>query len=97
MAVVDILEKLKTFSIRYKFQSKTEEIGFFRETKPRFASRLVYYNEIYNIETSRPLGTPKALCRYYKAEIAKLRSFFDDNLEFYRYSTAGILSGAGTI
>jgi hypothetical protein len=82
---VVVLEKLKTFFIKYKRLNKTEEIEFFRDIKPKFASKLIYYNEIYTIETNKPLGSKKTIGKYYKAELLKLKIFFQQNLEFYRY------------
>nr|WP_315207484.1 RteC domain-containing protein [uncultured Flavobacterium sp.] len=79
------LEKLKTFFIKYKRLNKKEEIEFFREIKPKFASKLIYYNEIYTIETNKPLGSQKTIAKYYKAELLKLKVFFKKNHEFYRY------------
>lgn len=87
--LVTILEQLKTFSVKYKFVDVNEEIEFFRDIKPRFACRLLYYNDVYNIEVSKPLGQEKGMRKYYKSELAKLKSFFDDNLEFYRYYRTG--------
>lgn len=79
------LEKLKTFFIKYKFQDKNEEIEFFRNIKPMFAAKLIYYNEIYNIETNKPYGSKKTLRKYYNTELLKLKTFFEENQEFYRY------------
>ena len=50
-----------------------------------FAGRLIYYNEIYNIETNKPYGSKKTLRKYYNTELLKLKTFFDENQEFYRY------------
>lgn len=82
---VAALERLKTYFIKYKGLNKKEEIEFFRDIKPKFASKLIYYNEIYTIETNKPLGTQKAISRYYKAELLKLKVLFHENQEFYRY------------
>lgn len=87
--MVDVIERLKTFSIQYEFPDAQEEIFFFREIKPLFASKLIYYNEVYNIEISKPVGDGKAVRRHYKSEMAKLKSFFADNLDFYRYYRSG--------
>lgn len=84
-SIVIVLEKLKNFFIKYKLLNKKEEIEFFRNIKPKFASKLIYYNEIYNIETNKPLGSQKTIRKYYKAELLKLKVFFDENQEFYRY------------
>ena len=84
-SIVIVLEKLKNFFIKYKLLNKKEEIEFFRNIKPKFASKLIYYNEIYTIETNKPLGSQKTIRKYYKAELLKLKVFFDENQEFYRY------------
>lgn len=83
------IEKLKIFSIKYKFLNKKEEIEFFRDIKPKFTAKLIFYNEIYNIETNRPLGSKKAIRKYYNAERSKLKFFFEENKEFYRYYRTG--------
>jgi hypothetical protein len=83
------LERLKTFFIKYKRLNKKEEIEFFRDIKPKFAAKLIYYNEIYSIETNKPFGSQKTIGKYYKAEINKLKVFFKKNREFYRYYRTG--------
>jgi hypothetical protein len=82
---VAALEKLKTFFIKYKRLNKKEEIEFFRDIKPRFVAKVIYYNEIYTIETNKPFGSQKTMGKYYKAEVNKLNVFFKKNQEFYRY------------
>ncbi|WP_432671726.1 RteC domain-containing protein [Flavobacterium sp. SM2513] len=87
--IVSILEKLKNFFLQYKFENKKEEIQFFREIKPQFASKLIYYNEIYNIEAKKPFGAAKVQRKYYNNELAKLNVFFDENSQFYEYFRTG--------
>lgn len=84
-SIVAILDKLKIFFIKYKSLNKKEEIEFFRDIKPKFAAKLIYYNEIYNIETNRPWGTKKTIRKHYNTELSKLKVFFKENKEFYRY------------
>ena len=88
-SVVSILEQLKTFFISYQFETKTDEIQFFREIKPQFASKLIYYNEIYNMETKKPLASAKVQRKYYSNELAKLKDYFDENIHFYKYYRTG--------
>lgn len=83
------LEKLKTACVNYKFQSNEEEITFFREIKPQWASELIYYNQIYNLETNKPFGTVKTLQTYWEKELKKLEKFYQENTEFYRYYRMG--------
>lgn len=86
---IDVLDKLKTFFIKYKSLNKKKEIEFFRDIKPKFAAKLIYYNEIYAIETNKPFGSQKTIGKYYKAELNKLKVFFKKNQEFYRYYRTG--------
>lgn len=88
-ASVNALEKLKTKFIAHEFQNKADEIDFFRNAKPQLASKLIYYNELYTIISNRPIGAKKTIRNYYKSELEKLESFFNDNLEFYRYYRTG--------
>lgn len=87
--LISILEKLKTTFLQHKFESKSEEIDFFRNVKPQFAAKLIYYNEIYNIETNKPFGSKKAIRKYYNTELAKLQNYFTENVEFYKYFRTG--------
>lgn len=80
-----VLEQLKNYFIKYKRLNKKEEIEFFRNIKPKFAAKLIYYNEIYALETNKPLGSLKTIGKYYKAELLKLKIYFKQNKDFYRY------------
>jgi len=83
--VVISLEKLKTFFKNYTLHNKQEEIEFFKEIKPQFTSKLIFYNDIYNIEINKPIGDEKRIKKYYYKEIKKLKDFFTKNKEFYKY------------
>lgn len=83
------MELLKTFFNSYKFENKTEEIEFFKITKPEFAAKLIYYNEIYNIEIAKPSSSKKELKKYYHHQIQKLKHFHKENTEFIKYYRTG--------
>ncbi len=82
--VLNALTQLKTLVVKSKF-TQSEEIKFFKETKPQLLSKLVYHNKIYKIEMKRPQGGDKVLKKYYNNELDKLKRYFDNELEFYRY------------
>lgn len=65
--------------------SQTDEIYFFKEIKPKFVSKLIYHLSVFNIETNKPNGGIKVKRKYYQNELDKLKRYFDNNLEFYRY------------
>lgn len=50
------INKLKKLISKYNFKSQKEEILFFKEIKPQFNSKRIYYNSIYKIETKKPYG-----------------------------------------
>ncbi|MCC6180618.1 MAG: RteC domain-containing protein [Bacteroidia bacterium] len=83
------IEQLKSFILKYKFKTISEEIKFFKEIKPQFTSKLIYHLTLYNIETKKPNGGSKILKKYLIKELDKLKSYFDYNLDFYKYYRAG--------
>lgn len=83
------LNKIKTLVIEASFQSQDDEIDFFKNTKPKILSKLIYYSSIYKIETKKPNGGEKIVRKYFNNELFKLKIFFDNNLEFYRYHRTG--------
>ena len=87
-AVIDIilksLSEIKGYVLKRGFKNIDEEIHFFKYQKPAVVSKLIYYNAIYKIETKKPYGT-RPIGKYLSKELKKLKRFFDNNLEFYKY------------
>ncbi|MDY0088747.1 MAG: RteC domain-containing protein [Flavobacteriaceae bacterium] len=83
------INNLKKTVIKHGFKTDTEEIHFFKEIKPQFTSKLIYYNMIYKIERKKPNGGSRILKKYYNNELLKLKAFFDNELEFYQYYRSG--------
>ena len=87
-AIDIILKTIQTLKItihKNSFKSEGEEIQFFKEIKPQFVSKLIYYNTIFKIEMKKPNGGNRVLKKYYNNELRKLKAFFDNELEFYQY------------
>lgn len=82
-------EKLRILIQKINFKSEEEEIRFFKEIKPQFTSKIIYYNTIFNIEMKRPNGGTRVLKKYYNNELIKLKAFFDNELDFYKYYRSG--------
>lgn len=80
---------LKKVVLKTNFKTELEEINFFKDIKPQFSSRLIYYNAIYKIEMKKPNGGNRILKKYYNNELIKLKAFFDNELEFYKYYRSG--------
>lgn len=83
------LEKVKKKIILQGFKSERAEINFFKTLKPRFDAKLIYYNEVYKIEALKPFGGQKVLRKYFRNELQKLKRYFDDHLDFYKYYRTG--------
>lgn len=82
-------EELKSFVSNYSFKNDEEEILFFKETKPQLFSRLIYYNEVYNIELRMPAGSIESRKEYLEMVQNQINFFFDMNSEFYQYYRSG--------
>jgi RteC protein. len=82
--ILQSLLDLKEFVLKSDFKNVEEEINFFKYQKPAIVSKLIYYNSIYKIETRRPYGN-KHTKKYFTKELKKLKRFFENNLDFYKY------------
>lgn len=82
--IIQSLADLKDFVLKNDFKNMEEEIHFFKYQKPVIVSKLIYYNAIYKIETRRPYGN-KRTKKYFTKELKKLKRFFENNLDFYKY------------
>jgi hypothetical protein len=79
------LGKLRNIIHKHKFRTQNEEIKFFKETKPKFLSPLIYHLKVFKIESRKPNGGDKIRKKYLLNELEKLKHYFDSNLDFYRY------------
>ncbi|MBW3523873.1 RteC domain-containing protein [Chryseobacterium sp. NKUCC03_KSP] len=86
--IIEYLSKVKEFVFTRGFKNMEEEIHFFKHLKPAIVAKLVYYNAIYKIETKKPTEA-KAIKKYLKVELKKLKRFFNNNLDFYKYYRTG--------
>lgn len=71
------------------FKDVETEIHFFKNVKPQVFSKLIYYVQLFNIETKRPRSSKKSQIKYLNKHIDKLQTYFNDNLEFYHYYRRG--------
>src|SRR5690606_25912527 len=82
--LLECLSELKGYVLKRGFKNPEEEILFFKYQKPTIVAKLIYYNAIYKIETKKPYGA-KPIRKYLNKELRKLKRYFDNNLEFYKY------------
>ena len=77
-------DRLKTFIFSYQFRDEEEEINFFKEIKPKFCYRLIYYRKLYNIEMNRPAGVDKQR-EYLYEKLNEINKYNIKRLDFIRY------------
>lgn len=75
---------LKNFLYQYEFTSPQEEIQFFKHIKPKFVSLLLFQNELFEIEVSKPLEKD-SIGKHYLAALHKGQAFINSNMELYKY------------
>ena len=85
----EYLKKLENHVLQNDFGSQQEEIYFFKEIKPKFYSKLLYYHKLFNIEVARPVGAVSDQKNYLQKEIDRIREYFEDNKFFYQYFRSG--------
>lgn len=82
--ILECLSEVKECVLKRGFKNTDEEIRFFKYQKPAIVAKLIYYNALYKIETKKPYGA-KPIRKYLNKELKKLKRFFDNNLDFYKY------------
>lgn len=87
--IITAIGNIKKIVVKTNFKSDSEEIHFFKDIKPQFTSKLIYYNMVYKIEMKRPNGGNRVLKKYYNNELQKLKAYFDNELDFYKYYRSG--------
>ena len=87
--IIVSIQKLKILFLKEKFKNQEQEIDFFKNIKPKFTSKFIYYNIIYKIETKKPYGGERIVKKYLNNELQKLKTYFDNNLDFYKYYRTG--------
>lgn len=87
--IIKGIEKLKKLFIKENFKTQEQEINFFKNVKPKFTSKLIFYNAVYKIETKKPYGGERIVKKYFNNELDKLKRYFDNNLDFYKYYRTG--------
>lgn len=71
------------------FSEPNGEIYFFKHIKPQVSSKVIFYTELFNIESYRPKADRKIQTRYFRNVAKKFSAFFKENKEFYEYSKRG--------
>lgn len=83
------LDKLRELILKDGFSSAEDEINFFKHIKPQVYSKLIFYVKLFHFEDKRPKCSIQAYKDYLDAELNRIETFYNDNLEFHRYYRRG--------
>lgn len=82
-------EELKVIVSAYEFSTQQEEVTFFKETKPKVFSKLIYLRKIYYLEVNRPVSNYTTIRTYLEKEHSQINDFCNKNVEFIQYYRSG--------
>lgn len=80
-----VIRQLKVVFRQYQFANWSEEIYFFKNTKPQFVAVYIYYSKILSVEASKPFADSTALRSYYENERNSLLYFYGEQKDFINY------------
>lgn len=83
------MERLRQYIIEHPFSHQADEIYFFREVKPRFQARLVYYLRLFHLEARRPPGGRAVQRKYWENELHNLENTWRQHQALYQYVRSG--------
>ena len=84
-AIRDMRKKVLTEG----FPDAKDEIDFFKHVKPQVSSKVIFYTELFNIETYRPKGGKEIQNAYFDNISQRYCGYLKDNNEFYQYYKRG--------
>ena len=80
-----LLIALRNYIIKYTFGTMEDEILFFKTQKPEILSKLLLFNEIYQIETRCPNLNDDVSINYLNKEMDDIKYYLEQNVDFYQY------------
>lgn len=83
------LLKLRDYVTQLDFNTKEEEIYFFKEMKLYALEEYLYYSKLWEILVRQPVTSIKRRKKYLRKMIAETQKFFNENTEFYLYYRSG--------
>jgi hypothetical protein len=85
---IGCLEELDKFNCANALTAELE-IHFYKAIKPIFWSQVIFFDQAFQLELSKPPGGPNDLISYYKNELDRLKEYYDENRFIYRYIRSG--------
>lgn len=87
--ITKAIHTLKAMVKETGYANESTEITMNKEVIPLFFAQLIYYTNLYRIETNKPVISKKSLRKFYRNELYRLEDFFTQHREFIRYYRSG--------
>jgi hypothetical protein len=79
------IEELKAHFKENPFTDPSGEINFFKYEKPAIIAEHIFAQELYAIESNKPIGDKSLTDNFYTQELIYIRRVFDQNRYLYQY------------
>lgn len=79
------IEELKVYFKTNPFPDQAGEINFFKYEKPAIIAEQIFAQELYVIESNKPIGDKAQTDNFYTQELIYIRRVFDQNRYLYQY------------
>lgn len=83
--ILQTLTVLKEYVLKNSFNNKEEEIHFFKNVKPKFLSKLIYYHKVFEMLSHLPFSSLNEVRTFYLKELDKINDYLNENRDFYSY------------
>ena len=83
---MDTERQLNNWLRTYTFETRKDEIIFFKKIKPQLTVEMEYLKKIYHAALFKP-SDQKDASNFYEYEIDKVDTFFTNNIQYYKYYT----------
>lgn len=87
--VSDAIAQLKKMIVADSFHSTAEEIHFFKQIKPQFDGRLIFYLLLLRLHTCQASTDPADRQEIYSKELERLQPFYQQHYSFWQYYIIG--------
>lgn len=87
--ITEALHKLREHFLAHPWEDPTDEIRFFKQVKPRFQSRLIYYLKLFHLESHAVTLAQQDFRAFLEDEMDRIRRFFACNQQFCQYYKTG--------
>lgn len=79
------IAELKSHFVLNPFSDMNQEIVFFKYEKPAIISEFIYAQELFAIESNKPVGDREEAENYYGRELSFIKRYFDQYRYLYQY------------